>query len=92
MVSEKEVRSVAENARVNLEDEEVEKFALEFEEILEVFGKLEEIATEEVEPAFHPIDTEPETREDEVEETLDKEEAFSNTGNEEDGHFKGPSV
>ncbi|MFB6145553.1 MAG: Asp-tRNA(Asn)/Glu-tRNA(Gln) amidotransferase subunit GatC [Candidatus Nanohaloarchaea archaeon] len=92
MVSTEKVRDVADNARINLDDEKVEKFASEFENILEVFEKLSEIDTEGVEPAFHPIDVDPETRDDEVEETLSKKEVFKNTDNEEDGHFKGPAV
>jgi aspartyl-tRNA(Asn)/glutamyl-tRNA(Gln) amidotransferase subunit C len=92
MVEVKEVKDIAENARINLEEGEAEKFAEEFENILSTFQKLEEIDTEDVEPAFHPTDTESETREDEVEETLDKDEVFQNTQNEEDGHFKGPSA
>ncbi len=92
MVNVDEVKRVAENARINLEDEEAEKFSEEFEKILEVFDKLDEIDTEDVEPAFHPVEVEPESREDVEEETLDKEEVFQNTENEEDGYFKGPSV
>ena len=92
MVSTDKVKEVAENSRINLEDGEAEKFAEEFENILETFEKLEEVETEDVEPAFHPVDIEPETREDEQEETLDKEQVFQNTENEEEGMFKGPSA
>lgn len=92
MVTEEEVKSVAENARINITAEEAEKFSSQFEEILEMFETLDEINTEKVEPAFHPIETEPKSREDEIEETLDKEDVFQNTENEEEGFFKGPSA
>lgn len=92
MVSVEKVKDVAENARINLEEDEAEQFAEEFEKILEVFDSLDEVDTEDVEPAFQPIEVDPETREDEKEECLDKEEVFANTDNEEDGFFKGPSV
>jgi len=92
MADVEQVKDVAENARINIEDEEAEEFAEEFENILEIFDKLDEINTEEVEPAFHPIDVEPKTRSDKEGETLDKEEVFQNTDNEEDGYFKGPSA
>ncbi|MFQ3275539.1 MAG: aspartyl-tRNA(Asn)/glutamyl-tRNA(Gln) amidotransferase subunit C [Candidatus Nanohaloarchaea archaeon] len=92
MVEAEEVKDIAENARINLEEGEAEQFAREFENILSTFQKLEEIDTEDVEPAFHPTKTEQETREDEVEETLDKDEVFQNTDNDEDGYFKGPSA
>lgn len=92
MVETEDVEDIAENARINLEDGEAEKFSKEFEKILSTFEKLEDIETEDVEPAFHPTETEPETREDEVEETLDKDQVFRNTENEEEGFFKGPSA
>lgn len=92
MVGKQEVEKVAENARINLSEDEAEKFSEEFEAILDVFDRLEEVDTEDVEPAFHPIDTGSNSREDEKEETLSKEEVFRNTGNQEDGWFKGPSV
>jgi aspartyl-tRNA(Asn)/glutamyl-tRNA(Gln) amidotransferase subunit C len=92
MVDQETVERVADNARINISEDEREKFSEEFDEILEMFDSLEEIDTEDVEPAFHPVDVEPETREDEVGETLEKDEVFENTGNEEDGFFKGPSA
>lgn len=92
MVDADEVRRVAENARIDVSDEEVEEFVTEFEEILEMFSKIKEVDTEDVEPAFHPVDVEPETREDEEEETLSREKVFQNTDNEEDQQFKGPKV
>lgn len=92
MVEVEEVKEVAENARINLEEGEAEKFAEEFENILSTFQKLEEVDTGDVEPAFHPTGTDPETRNDETEETLEKDEVFQNTENEEDGYFKGPSA
>lgn len=92
MVDQGEVLRVAENARIDISEQEAEKFTSDFESILEMFDTIEEIDTEDVEPAFHPIDVEPETREDEKEECLSHEEVFRNTENEEDGKFKGPSV
>lgn len=92
MVDAEEVEKVAENARIKIDEEEAEEFAEDFEEILDMFETLDEIDTEDVEPAFHPVETESKSREDEEEETLEKEEVFRNTGNEEDGYFKGPSA
>ena len=92
MVDVDEVRDVAENARIELQDDEAEKFAEEFEDILEMFEILDKVDTEDVEPSFHPVEVSPETREDEVDETLDREQVFQNTENEDDGFFKGPSA
>lgn len=92
MVDVEDVKRVAENSRIEVEEEEAEDLAEEFEDILEMFETLDDVDTEDIEPAFHPTDVESETREDEVGETLDREEVFRNTENEEDGFFKGPSA
>ncbi|WP_414837351.1 Asp-tRNA(Asn)/Glu-tRNA(Gln) amidotransferase subunit GatC [Candidatus Nanosalina sp. VS9-1] len=92
MVDQKEVQKVAKNARINLSDEEASKFSEEFDKILGMFETLDEVDTEDVEPSFHPVDVDSTTRSDEKEETLEKEEVFQNTENEEEGYFKGPSA
>ena len=92
MVDAEEVKQVSENARIKVEDEEAEGFADDFEDILEMFETLDEIDTEDVEPAFHPVETESKSREDSEEDTLDKDQVFQNTENDEDGFFKGPSA
>lgn len=89
MVDEEEVRKTAENARLKLSDDEVEAFTSDFEKILDMFSTLDDLEADE-EPAFHPVDIEPDTREDVEEDTLSREETFQNTDNEEDGFFKGP--
>ena len=92
MVDVEEVKSVAENARIKVTDEEAKEFTEDFQEILGMFETLDQVETEDVEPSFHPVETESKTREDKKEETLEREEVFQNTENEEDGYFKGPSV
>lgn len=92
MVDAEDVKKVAENARIKVEDEEAEEFAEDFEDILEMFETLDEIDTSDVEPAFHPVETESRSREDETEETLNKDQVFQNTENEEEEYFKGPSA
>lgn len=87
-----EVEKVAENARINLEDEEAEGLSQDFNEILGMFETLDKIDTEDVEPSFHPVDVENNSRSDEKESTLGKKEVFKNTKNEEEGFFKGPSA
>lgn len=92
MVDQKEVKKVADNARINLSDEEASMFTEEFDKILGMFETLDKVDTEDVKPSFHPVEVEQETRKDEKEETLNKEKVFQNTDNEEDGYFKGPSA
>ena len=81
------VRHVADLARVNLDEEDVEIFTAQFGDILSYFDALDEV------PA---IDREAELvnvmRPDEVTEGLSQEEALQNATDTEDGFFKGPNV
>lgn len=92
MVDKREVQRAANNARLNLTQKEVNRFTEEFEEILEQFDKVQEVDTEDAEPAFHPIEVESRRRKDQKEDSISKEEAFANTENVEDDKFKGPSA
>jgi aspartyl-tRNA(Asn)/glutamyl-tRNA(Gln) amidotransferase subunit C len=82
-----EVRKVADLARVDLTDEEVEQFAEQFEAVLADFETLDEVPEVESEPDLVNV-----MRADEVEEGLSQEEALSNASETEDGYFKGPRV
>ena len=86
-VSPEEVRHVAELARVDLDDEEVEEFTEQFGEILEAFETLDEVPETEAEPDLENV-----LRADEVRESLSQEEALRNAPETEDGYFKGPRV
>ena len=86
-VTGEEVRKVADLARVDLTDEEVEEFAEQFEAVLADFETLDEVPEVEAEPDLVNV-----MRADEVEEGLTQEEALSNAAETEDGYFKGPRV
>jgi aspartyl-tRNA(Asn)/glutamyl-tRNA(Gln) amidotransferase subunit C len=86
-VTGEEVRKVADLARVDLTDEEVEEFAEQFEAVLADFETLDEVPEVESEPDLVNV-----MRADEVEEGLTQEEALSNAAETEDGYFKGPRV
>ena len=86
-VSPEEVRHVADLARVDLADEEVEQFTAQFGEILEAFETLDEVPETDSEPALENV-----LRADEIRESLDQEEALRNAPHAEDGYFKGPRV
>ncbi len=82
-----EVEHVAELARVDLDDEEVDAFAAQFAEILEYFDALDEVPEVDAEADLVNV-----MRADEVEESLDQAEALQNAEETEDGFFKGPRV
>lgn len=86
------VKRVAQNARLNLKEEEIKKFAIEMKEILANFQKLSEVNTDDVEPSFHPIQVKNVAREDKPGKCLDREEALSLTPHKKDGYFRGPKT
>lgn len=86
-VDDEEVRHVAQLARVDLDDEEVERFAGQFAEILEHFEALDEVPEVDPDPELANV-----MRPDEVERGLTQEEALRNAPETEDGYFKGPTV
>lgn len=90
MVDRKDIAQVAENARLNLSDDEIDDIQEDLADILDAFESLDEIDTAGVEPAFHPVEFEDGTRPDEPGECLSQGEALGNTENVEDGQFKGP--
>ncbi|AUV81388.1 Asp-tRNA(Asn)/Glu-tRNA(Gln) amidotransferase GatCAB subunit C [Salinigranum rubrum] len=86
-VDSEEVRHVAELARVDLADEEVEEFAAQFADILAYFDALDEVPEIEADEDLVNV-----MRPDEVREGLSQEEALSNATETEAGYFKGPRV
>jgi aspartyl-tRNA(Asn)/glutamyl-tRNA(Gln) amidotransferase subunit C len=88
------IRKVAKNARLNLTEEELEKFVPQIKEIiLDSFNKLDEVNAEE-KPSFQPVSLGNKFRKDEVRGSLAQEEALRNVSTKlrENGYFKGPKV
>ena len=76
-----DLQHVAKTARLDLTKEEEERLRPQIEEILDIFGILDEIDVEGADPAFHP-----------VERSLSKEDALGNTTLKEEDYFKGPRI
>jgi aspartyl-tRNA(Asn)/glutamyl-tRNA(Gln) amidotransferase subunit C len=89
------IKSVARNARLNLNEEELEKFVRQIKEIiLQSFNKLDEFDDAGVKPSFQPIEMNNKFRKDEVKFWFTQEEALSNVVAKlkEEGYFKGPKA
>jgi aspartyl-tRNA(Asn)/glutamyl-tRNA(Gln) amidotransferase subunit C len=82
-----EVRHVADLARVDLDEEEVERFTEQFGDILAYFDALDEVPEVEGETDLANV-----MRADEVREGLSQAEALRNAPETQDGYFKGPNV
>lgn len=56
MISKEEVQQIAKLARIELSDQEIEKFRVDLASILEYFDILKEVHVSEVEPMTHSIE------------------------------------
>lgn len=91
-VSKKEVEHIAELARLELIEKEIEEYTTQLNKILEYMDKLRELDTENVIPLSHPIEGANVFREDEVKPSIDREEALKNAPSKDDEFFKVPKV
>ncbi|PSQ21801.1 Asp-tRNA(Asn)/Glu-tRNA(Gln) amidotransferase GatCAB subunit C [Halobacteriales archaeon QS_8_65_32] len=82
-----DVRHVAGLARVDLTEEEVDRFTEQFADILEYFETLDAVPETDDDPELVNV-----LRADEVREGLSQAEALRNAPETEDGYFKGPKV
>ncbi|SEN96385.1 aspartyl/glutamyl-tRNA(Asn/Gln) amidotransferase subunit C [Halorientalis persicus] len=86
-VEPEDVRHVASLARVDLDDEEVDRFVEQFADILDYFETLDEVPAVDSETDLANV-----MRADEVRDSLDQDEALGNAPESEAGFFKGPKV
>jgi len=81
------VRHVADLARIDLDDDEVDRFAEQFSDVLAYFETLDEVPDVEGDSDLTNV-----MRADEVADGLTREAALRNAPETEDGYFKGPRV
>ncbi|EMA32934.1 Asp-tRNA(Asn)/Glu-tRNA(Gln) amidotransferase subunit GatC [Haloarcula japonica] len=86
-VDPEEVKHVADLARVDLADDEIERFTEQFVDILDAFEALDDVPETEREAELSNV-----MRPDETRQSLSQEEALQNASDTEEGQFKGPKV
>ena len=91
-INKKLIEHVAEIARLELTEDEKEKFSSQIKDIIEVFSKIDEVDTKNVEVSLQPVELKNALREDKKEPTFTQKEALSLTEHKKDGYFKGPRV
>ena len=89
-ITREEVLHVARLARLELSDEEVERFADQLSEILEAVSKVSELDLADVPPTAHPLDVANAWAEDEPHGCLPLEDVFANAPDREGDLFKVP--
>ena len=92
MITIKDVEHVAKLARLELTEEEKEKFTGQLGAVLEYVNQMNEVDTSDVEPMAHAIDFSNVMREDVVVYEQTKEELMKNAPYEENGFFRVPKI
>jgi aspartyl-tRNA(Asn)/glutamyl-tRNA(Gln) amidotransferase subunit C len=85
-----EVLHVARLARLELTDDEIDRFTDQLSAILEAVAKVSELDLSDVEPTAHPLDLVNVWAEDEPRPSLSVDEALANAPERHDGFFKVP--
>ena len=91
-VGPEDIKKIAILARLNIEDDKVEKISGDISNILSLVDQLQSANTDQIEPMAHPMDASQILRTDEVTETNQREKLQSVAPNIEDGLFLVPKV
>ncbi len=91
-VTKDDVKKIAELARLEFTDSEIENYTTEMNKILGYVEKLNELDTREFEPLSHPIENNNVFREDTINISTDREKALKNAPDKTSEHFKVPKV
>jgi len=92
MVTREDVKHIADLAKLDFSEDELEKFVDEFSKILEYVSQLRELDAEGVEPTYSISAKIQPLREDIVKPSLPKEEVLKNAPEEQYGYFKIPRI
>ena len=87
-----DVARLADLARIQLTEEEITRFAGEFDSIMDAVASVSEVATEDVPATSHPIAMTNVFREDVVANTLTQEQALAAAPEAQDGRFAVPQI
>jgi aspartyl-tRNA(Asn)/glutamyl-tRNA(Gln) amidotransferase subunit C len=92
MIEKKDVEHVARLARLTLTDAEIERMREQLNGILSYIEKLNELATEDVEPTSHAVPLVNVMRDDEPAPCLPREEALANAPDRAGEFFRVPRI
>jgi len=92
MIVKKDLEHIAWLARLELSEEDKEKYTPRLNSVLDYFGELDKADTEGVEPSYHVLPMSNVIREDFPTRSLTQEEALSNAPRNQDGFIKAPRM
>lgn len=92
MITKEDVGYISRLARISLQEEEIEKYQKDLEEILLYIEKLKSLPTERVKATSHILPLVNRFREDRVKKGLEQKTALANAPAKKDGFFKVPKI
>jgi aspartyl-tRNA(Asn)/glutamyl-tRNA(Gln) amidotransferase subunit C len=95
MITKKDLEHIAWLSRLELSEEDRERYAPKLNSVLDYFGELDKVDTEGVEPTYHVLALSNVFRDDEINspaKSLSQDEALSNAPKKQDGFFKAPRM
>ena len=91
-VTKNDVKKIAELARLEFNESELENYTREMNKMLDYVDKLNELDTENIQPLSHPIENTNVFRDDEVKKSTKREDALKNAPDKSSEYFKVPKV
>ncbi|MFJ5763191.1 Asp-tRNA(Asn)/Glu-tRNA(Gln) amidotransferase subunit GatC [Neobacillus sp. NPDC093182] len=91
-ISNEQVKHVANLARLEISEDEAERFTKQLDAIITFAEQLNELDTTNVEPTYHVLDMKNVFREDIKEKGLPREEVLKNAPDHQDGQIKVPAI
>jgi len=91
-ITNERIKKIADAVRIEISDEEAAKYTEEISSVIEYANILSELNTDDVEPTTHGIVLGNVLRKDEPKHTITQADALENAPDQEDGHFKVPSI
>lgn len=92
ILSEDDVRAIADLARLELSDEEIERYTTQLSAILDYFTLLQEVDTSHIEPTASVLPLRSVMREDVVQPALPVEDVLKNAPDQDEKQFKVSAV
>lgn len=92
MITKEDVEHIGWLARIEIDEQETVEYMEKLNSVLEYFGQLDKVPTEDVAPTYHVAEVYNVFREDVAEECLPQETVLANTEHKQDGTFRVPKI
>lgn len=92
MITTKDVEHIGWLARLKIEEEKLDGYASQLNAVLDYFGQLDEVETEDIEPTYHVLEMNNVFRDDDPADCLAQQQSTGNAPRTQDGFFKAPRI